>query len=308
MTERNEREGRRLLPPITMLASFVHAADSGSFSRAGTTMGLTQSAVSRQIALLEAWLGLRLFERQGRRVALTPEGRVYADAIAPALADVRRATRRAMTARADRPLAIATLPGFGMRWLAPRLPALTAAHPEIVIDFSARADSFDLDEEGFDAAFHFGADDWPGATHDLLFREETIAVVSPRLLASHPIGSARDLAGVPLLSQTARKEAWRRWFAQHDVAAPADPIGLVFDQFLMLAHAVAAGAGAALLPSFLIGPELASGALIAPLAGGTATPGAYWLVYAPARLEDRRFRSFRDWVLEEARSMAQTAR
>ena len=76
----------------------------------------------------------------------------------------------------------------------------------------------------------------------------------------------------------------------------------------MLAHAVAAGAGAALLPSFLIGPELASGALIAPLAGGTATPGAYWLVYAPARLEDRRFRSFRDWVLEEARSMAQTSR
>ncbi|WP_254605205.1 LysR substrate-binding domain-containing protein [Sphingomonas bacterium] len=204
---------------------------------------------------------------------------------------------------ADRPLNIATLPSFGMRWLAPRLPALTVAHPEIVISFAARADMFDLAEDGYDAAVHFGNDDWPGAAHDLLFRERAIPVLAPGLLATHPIRSEADFASLPLLSQAARRGAWRDWLAERGIAPPVDPVGLIFEHFLMLAQAAAAGVGAALLPSFLIEPEMAAGTLVAPLPSSTATPGAYWLVYPPDRLDDRRFQRFRDWVLAEARSM-----
>ena len=92
------------------LASFLAAARHDSFSRAGEEMGLTQSAISRQIALLEDWLQLSLFERRGRRVELSREGMVYAQAIGPALDRIRSATAAALSNRSDRELNIATLP------------------------------------------------------------------------------------------------------------------------------------------------------------------------------------------------------
>src|SRR4051812_39473128 len=116
---------RRLLPPTSTLASFVAAARHDNFSRAGEEIGLTQSAISRQIALLEDMLQLRLFRRSGRRVKLSAEGRLYLDAIKPALERIQSATAAALARRTTRELNIATLPSFGMRWLAPRLPRLT---------------------------------------------------------------------------------------------------------------------------------------------------------------------------------------
>jgi DNA-binding transcriptional LysR family regulator len=291
-------EDRRTLPPMAMLHSFAAAARHGSFSRAAVEVGLTQSAISRQIANLEEWLGVSLFDRAGRRVRLNEAGRAYADEVVPALGAIRRATARAMARPSERVIELATLPGFGMRWLAPRLPRLTEQHPDLIVNFAARSDEFDFATEPFDAAIHFGRPDWPGAVCDLLFREAAIPVVSPAL--AEGLREPRDLAKLPLLVQSNRRDAWARWFALAQVDyVPAGPLP-GFSHFLMLAQAAAAGAGAALVPSFLIEPELASGALVRPFGLALPSERAYYLAYPPAKMESSAFRQLRDWMLAEA--------
>ncbi|WP_034156950.1 LysR substrate-binding domain-containing protein [Sphingomonas sp. ERG5] len=295
----NDRS-RRLLPPMGALHSFVIAARHESFSRAADEIGLTQSAISRQIATLEDWLQVTLFTRTGRRVALSNEGRAYLDAVAPALAAIRVATSRVIARPDDNALSIATLPGFGMRWLAPRLGGLTREVPELVINVAARVHEFDLEAEGFDAMIHFGAPDWHGMEHDLLFREESIVVLAPALLADARATRPTDLLKLPLLSQAVRRGAWRQWFdaAGLDAAVPGD--GPVFEHFLMIAQAAAGGAGAALLPRFMVEPELESGALVAPFDRALEGEGAYYLVYPADRLKRPIFARFRAWIVAEA--------
>ncbi|MBB5684603.1 LysR substrate-binding domain-containing protein [Sphingobium boeckii] len=291
---------RKLLPPPMALQSLAAAIRLGSFSAAGAEVGLTQSAVSRQIALLEDWLQRPLFERTGRRVEPTAEGRAYAAAIMPALEVIRRATAQAIAHRTGREFTIATLPSFGMRWLAPRLPRLTERYPDLTVNFVARSIPFPLAAEGFDAAIHFGQPDWPDVAHDLLFREQAIPVCAPSMLAAHPVNAPRDLLDWPLLAQSSRTDAWAKWFANAGLAAPRRAPAGHFEHFLMLAQAAAAGAGAALIPSFLIGPELAAGSLVCPIDRALSGEEAYYLVYPHDRLGNPHFRYLRDRILEEA--------
>ena len=295
-------EYRKYLPPMNALTAFESAVRHGGFSRAGEEIGLTQSAVSRQIAQLEDMLQARLFDRIGRRVRLNEAGRAYADEVLPALDNIRRATARASARRAQTALRIATLPSFGMRWLAPRLPQLTARHPDLVIDFVARSQPFDFHHEDFDAAVHFGvAADWPGVAMDFLFREEAVPVCAPAWLAAHPLRTPADLLDAPLLSQTSRRDAWPRWLKAAGVDASTLRAGPAYEHFLMLAQACAAGVGLALIPSFLIQPELESGALVVPFARPLSSEQAYYLVYPAGALDAGPVAQFRDWMVEQAR-------
>ncbi|MDO7833551.1 LysR substrate-binding domain-containing protein [Sphingobium sp. HBC34] len=292
---------RKWLPPMSSLVAFEAAVRHGGFSRAGDQIGLTQSAVSRQIAGLEDWLQTPLFDRIGRRVRLNDAGRAYADDLLPALDRIRRASARASARPSQSALRVATLPSFGMRWLAPRLPQLTARHPDLVIDFAARSQPFDFGHEDFDSAVHFGVpQDWPGVAMDFLFREEAVPVCAPAWLAAHPLRAPQDLLHVPLLSQSSRRDAWPRWLRAAGVDASALPPGPAHEHFLMLAQAVAAGAGVALIPSFLIRPELEAGTLVIPFARPLSTDQAYYLVYPPDTLAGP-LAQFRDWMVEQAR-------
>jgi len=282
------------------LASFVAAARHDSFSRAGEDVGLTQSAVSRQIAVLEDWLQLTLFERKGRRVALSRDGQAYMAAISPALDSIRAATAEALSRQSNLELNIATLPSFGMRWLAPRLPALATRHPELIINFAAKSFPFDFAGEDFDAAIHFGPADWPEATHDLLFHEEAIPVCAPSRLAQHPIENAESVLSWPLLVQSSRRDAWSRWLEAAGVDQPAPPPSGSFEHFLMLAQAAAAGSGLALIPRFLIEPELANGSLVSPLEIPLRTQEAYYLVLPKGRPISKSLCNFRAWLVAEA--------
>ena len=283
------------------LTAFEAAVRHGGFSRAGEEIGLTQSAVSRQIAQLEDWLQTPLFDRIGRRVRLNEAGRAYADELLPALDSIRRASARASARPSQTALRVATLPSFGMRWLAPRLPQLTARHPDLVIDFAARSQPFDFGHEDFDAAVHFGvAADWPGVAMDFLFREEAVPVCSPAWLAAHPLREPADLLHAPLLSQISRRDAWARWLAMAGVDTNGLAQGPAYEHFLMLAQACAAGVGVALIPSFLIQPELAAGTLVIPFARPLSTEQAYYLVYPAGALGAGPLAQFRDWMVEQA--------
>lgn len=293
---------QRLLPPVSALQGFVAAVDRGSFSLAAEDVSRTQGAVSRQVALLEDLFGLPLFHRVGRAVRPTEEARDYAAAIKPALDDIRRATSRVMERSSDRELTIATLPSFGMRWLAPRLPGLTSSNPDIVINFSARSQRFDFASERFDAAVHFGEPTWPGASHDLLFSERMIAVVAPSLLEDYQVARPADLLRLPLLVLASRRDAWPKWFMAAGVDNAVPAASSVFEQFMMLAQAAVSGVGAALIPRFLIEDELRSGALLQPFQIEAPQSGSYYFVYPADRIRSDTFQRFRDWLLREARA------
>ncbi len=293
-----DQDDRRLLPSITMLQCFEAAARYGSASMAATRIGLTQSAVSRHIASLETWLGQPLFDRVGRRIVLNAQGQLYLDRIARPLGEIRAATRD-MLGQGARAINLATLPTFGMRWIAPRLPGLLMHDPELVVNIAARTDIFAFSSEAFDAAIHVGAADWPDVEHDLLFREKVIPVLSPAL--AQGIKGPADFLHVPLLAQSARRDVWQQWFAMCDVPFPVGRTVSVMGHVSMLAQAACAGAGAALLPSVLIRPELESGALVTPVDRALAQDRNYYLVYPRAKLQMPHFALLRRWLLEEAR-------
>ena len=295
----NER--RRHLPPTSALHTLVTVARIGGFSRAAQELDLTQSAVSRQIAMLEDWLGAALFDRRGRRVALNARGRAYVEAIEPALRTLRRATAALVDRPSERVVELAVLPSFGMRWLAPRLARLSERHPDLVVNFAARIDEFDFADERFDAAIHAGAANWPGGDHTLLFEEAMTPVVAPSRLVARPVREAADLLHHPLLHQAARPNAWRDWFAGHGVEAGNEArAGPSFAHFLMMAQAAAAGAGVALMPRFLVEDELRSGQLVDPLGITTPSGAAYWFVTPQGRAPTSGVRDVKAWLLEEA--------
>ncbi|MCJ2187218.1 LysR substrate-binding domain-containing protein [Novosphingobium beihaiensis] len=292
-------DDRRRLPPMAMLHCFEAAARLGSFTRAGEALRLTQSAVSRHVSNLEQWLGAALFDRNGRRVVLNDTGRQFLEDLAPALSAIRRAAGRLMDPEPEHVIELAVLPGFGMRWLAPRLPRLTQKHPDLVVNISARTDIFDFAREPFHAAIHVGGPDWPGAEHDLLFHEHVVPVVSPAVQDKYAITRPEDFLRVPLLVQSRRKDAWSRWFALTGVPAPEARSLPSLSHFLMLAQSAKADGGAALLPSFLIAPELEAGELVIPVNVPLPEDRSYWLAFPEASRKTPALMLFRDWIREE---------
>lgn len=289
---------RRLLPATGALAAFEAVVRLGSFSAAAQELSLTQSAISKQMAALEGQLGVALFERSGRGVVPTQEGEAYAAAVADALATIRAASLRAMSGKVGQTLDLAVLPTFGTRWLMPRIRSFVARHPEVTLNFATRIGRFDLESEGFDAAIHIGAQDWPGGEATFLMHETVAPVASPAFLRENPVARPDDLARLPLLHMGSRPEAWDHWFRAAGVPAPVRR-GMRFEQFSTVAQAVIAGVGVALMPLFLIASEIDSGQLIVAYDRPVRSPRSYYLVSPLSRVRLAPVAAFRQWLVAE---------
>ncbi len=304
---------RSLLPPVEALLAFESAARLGSFSRAATELSLTQSAISKQIRLLESRLGVELFKRVRQRIVLTDAGRLYRYDVERTLAQLTGATQQVMAfAGRDDVLNLAVLPTFTTHWLLPRLPGFLAAHESASFSFSVRMQRFDFAAEAFDAAIHYGHDDWPGGVAHRLFDETVIAVASPVFRDRYGIDTAQRLVDAPRLHQSTRPTAWRDWFDTMGVETDLAYRGARLDQFAMIAQAAVHGLGAALLPRLFIDSELASGALVPLFADTLHSVAGYHLVLPAERPVKPIVAAFRDWLLVQAAdepvSAAATAR
>ena len=251
---------RRRIPSLEALVAFEAAARHQSFTRAAVALSLTQSAVCKQIAALEDYLGLALFHRVKKRISLTEAGELYARQIGEDLDRLERHTGALMTHRGEgNVLELASVPTFATRWLIPRLGAFKARHPGITLNLTTRSQPFIFTDTGFDAAIHFGSPEWPGASTSALFGEEMIPVCSPQLLPPAGCASAAELARLPLLHHSGRHDAWPRWFEHAGVRDVEVSAGARFELFSMLIEAALARLGVALVPRFLAQRELAAG-------------------------------------------------
>ena len=291
------------LPPIADLLAFEAAARHASISRAAAELHRTQSAVSRQVRQLEAQLGVALFHRVRQRVVLTDAGRVYAADVRTALQQFSGAAQKVMALSGGGGLLnLAVLPTLGTRWLIPRLGDFAARCPDVTVNFAARAEPFDFAQEPFDAAIHFGAPHWAGAACEYLMHEEVVPVCSPAFRQHHGIRQVADLASVVLLQQSTRPTQWADWFEQVGAGTAHALRGPRFEQFAMIAQAAVSGLGAALLPSFLVEAEIASGALVVLFPQALTSSDAYYLVYPESRAQAPLLLAFRDWIVAQSRS------
>jgi LysR family glycine cleavage system transcriptional activator len=289
---------RRLLPSTAALAAFDSVCRLGSFSAAAVELTLTQAAISRQILTLEERLNTTLFMRGGRGVALTPQGAVYHKTIQEALGLIRSASLHAMTGSPSATLNLAILPTFGTRWLLPRIPTFVSEHPEVTLNFATRIGVFDFAREGIDAAIHIGGNDWPNAECTFLMEEIVAPVCSPAFLKDNAIVSEQDLLRMPLLQMRSRPLAWEDWFSSFGIDG-RPPANMGFEQFLGVAQACVAGLGVALMPLFLIRPELDSGQLIVASQHWVRSRSNYYLVSPEARETSKPVSVFRDWLLRQ---------
>lgn len=293
---------RRYLPPIPALMALEAVDRLGTASEAAKELSLTQGAISRALQSLEHQLGVPLLIRERQRLRLTPAGQDY-------VAEVRKALHllasASITLRANPTggsLNLAILPAFGMHWLAPRLARFTQTHPEVTLNLSTRLRPFDFATTQFDAAIHYGREDWPGVSYLKLMDEEVLAVAAPGFATPT---QATDLLAHPLLQLESRTGDWGRWLAHHGHPGIRPP-GMMFDQFATLTQGAIHGMGAALIPTFLIQRELAEGRLIPIFGPSIRALGSYFLVWPNAQPDRAPLRSLRLWLQAETTDPALT--
>lgn len=293
---------RRKIPSTAALVAFESAARHQSFTKAADELALTQSAVCRQIAGLEEFLGIELFRRSRRGVKLTEAGLAYSRKVAAQLDAVERDTLAAMGQQGAQGLELAVVPTFATQWLVPRLKEFQRLHPEVTVHLTNRTRPFLFADTSFDAAIYFGDGDWSGTEAHYLMPEEPLPVCSPELLGERTQFAAAELASLPLLQQSTRPYAWRQWFAAQGLNVPRDMSGPRYELFSILAQAAMHGMGVALIPPFLIQRELDAGLLVpAHPAALLSSDKAYRLMIPERKVESAALRAFRDWLLQAAR-------
>ncbi len=247
---------RASLPPLDLLRGFESAARHLSFTRAATELFLTQSAVSRQIQSLESFVGVPLFERRHKALALTDAGEAYYRTVAPILEQLRDATRRIRETRTGHVLTVTTTVSYASFWLVPRLTRFRREHPNIDVRITATPEVVDIDREGIDVAIRDCAINRAPAGAIYLVGEHLAAVCSPGYVrevkrAGHPLKRPEDLKHhvLLLLHDAARRWPWISWAAWLEAMGVEEftPAGtLTFDQYDQVLQAALLGQGIAL--------------------------------------------------------------
>jgi DNA-binding transcriptional LysR family regulator len=300
----------RPMEPLNHLESFVQSAEGGSFSAAARRLGLTPAAVSKNVARLEARLGVRLFQRSTRRLTLTEGGERFLAQVGGALATLQEAV--AGIAKDDgQPagtLKVSMGQAFGREHVLPMMGDFLARYPSILPDWHFDNQQVDLVGEGFDAAIGGGIELSPGVVARELSRIHVVAVASPAYLAGRTLpAQPADLAQLDALlrrsSPTGRVRSWTLQHAsgqQTTVELPRPRA--IFNDPEAVAQAALLGLGAAMLPMPFVERGLRNGELVRLLPEWHFDAGVVWLYYPSKKLLPPKTRVFVDFVLERFRS------
>ena len=262
--------------PLETLRGFEAAARTGSFSAAAEYLNVTHGAISRQIAKLEAWLGLKLFERGARGVSLTLEGQRLYLRTSEAFALIADNTDRWSEPRGAAVVRLTSIPSISGLWLMPRLHLLEngATKLRIVLDVDNR--QADLADEGIDLSIRCGRGKIPGRISVQLFEEHCFPVASPALAAKIGKGGPERLLRYPLIHDL-DASPWRAWFAANGMDYRPRPEDRRFEDYNLVLDAAAHGLGIALARPPLTVDQLASGRIVTADERTALNPVSYWM-------------------------------
>lgn len=292
----------RDLPPLDLLRTFEAAARTLSFTRAAAELSLTQSAVSRQIQQLEARLGVLLFERRHRALALTAAGGVMQRAVVDSLQRLRDATALVRAAPAVRQVALTCTPGFATLWLIPRLARFTAAHPQVDVRVSATLEVLDLERARLDLAVRFAPQ--ARAIGPALFEERVTPMCAPSVAAQ--LAGPGDLAAQTLLTIDSHEHGeaatvdWQPWLKAAGLQELRMRSTLRFTHYTDAVTAAVAGHGVVIGRLPLLRDLARDGRLVAPFGEGAPSHRAYYIETSRRGEHNPDARDFVHWMRAEA--------
>jgi LysR family glycine cleavage system transcriptional activator len=293
----------RHIPPLTSVRVFEAAARHENFTAAAAELGMTQAAVSYQIKMLEERLGVPLFRRDKRRVALSDAGRRVAPLVSGAL-DTLSDAFGALLADDEAVLKISTTQTFATEWLAPRLGLFQIERPELAVRLQTDTRLVDFARDDVDVAIRGGVGPWPGLRQHFLFRLQTTPMCSPGFQERHAISRPEQLFELPRLSPG--DYWWKLWADAIGVPEPENPRagGLRLDSQVAEGHAAMAGHGIAMLNPQMWQSDLRGGRLVQLFPLVVLEKISYWLVYPEHKRNQAKTRHFRDWLLGEVEALA----
>lgn len=291
---------RRQIPSTTALLCFEAAARTESFVQAAEAMNMTQSALSRQIKLLEEQVRQPLFDRVRQRVKLTSSGRLFWRELVPQLEKLETTVLRVRTHdHSGGSLNLGIYPTLGSRWLMPIIAHLSRQHPEITFNTITYLNNAQLDASNIDIAIVQGDPSWPGFDVQHLMDETLVVVASPDLLKK-PTSEVSALWDYPILQHETRPQSWNIWLTSLEATLETVPGGPKFSQFEMLIEATKKALGIALVPRVLVERELADGSLIKAHPHECTPKSAYYVLVPNAKHGIKRIELVRKWLVEEA--------
>ena len=297
----------RHLPQSRSLVVFEAAGRLLNFSASGRQLGMSQAAISKQVQVLEELIGLKLFVRSNRGLALTTAGRRLHQAVSIGLNHIADAVEEIRPRYQMGRITITTTIALASVWLMPRIANFRAEHPAIDLRVIATDAVLDLVGEGIDVGLRYGLGQWPGVASQKLFGIELFPVCSPTFLAGRkPIASTNDLLKATLLhvdEPNSQDADWNVWTKAVGATRVASAGGLHFNNYPLLIQAAVNGQGIALGWGHLIEDLLANGALVQCLPTRLLLKPAFFLVTVdkgPIRPE---VSTFADWIVLETRRL-----
>jgi DNA-binding transcriptional LysR family regulator len=300
-------EQRRNLPSLDLLRGFEAAARNLSFTKAAAELFVTQSAVSRQVKTIEDHLGVALFVRRHRALALTEAGHDLHRATAQALRQLSDAAAKIRERGAGRTLTVTATIGFASLWLIPRLTDFRSQRPDIDIRISANNKMLDLEREGIEVAIRYCMPKAAPEGAIKLFGEVVLPVCSPNLVTRKaPLAQPEDLRHHVLLHYERPDGitpwlSWTVWLETMQLQGLKPAGSLRFSQYDQTIQAAIDGQGIALGTSPLVRQMIKQGKLIAPLEKKFESSRAYYLVIAPDAAVRPEVKEFAGWLLRQAK-------
>lgn len=300
-------QGKRYhLPPLGFFQGFEAAARHLSFTKAAEELFITQSAISRQIKTLEDHLGVALFDRRPRALALTEKGHELYRLATDVLERLQVATDQIKAQSRTRQISLTTTTGFASLWLIPRLQRFTSRHPDIDVRISATIEILNLERSLFDLAIRYCRPETVPDGAVRLFGEEVLPVCSPSLLRnrSRPLRRPQDLARHVLLHfdyPGAEKMVmdWGTWLTALGIGDLKAAGGVHFSQYEQMIQAAISGQGVALGRQPLVNELIQSGALAAPFSEAVVGTRAYFVIESTLGAVKPHVRAFGAWILDE---------
>ena len=295
------------LPSLNGLRAFEAAARHLSFTQAASELNVTQTAISHQIRRLEEELGIRLFIRKNRALALTPKARDYLPGVRAAFNDLRLATDRLLRKDDDHVLTVSTLASLAAKWLLPRLTAFQEAHPGIDVRITTSTALVDFKSGDVDAAIRYGRGNWQGLRADWLMADDFFPVCSPALPGGkRPLKAPEDLRDHVLLHTSTNSDDWRQWLTA--AGLPSDiskQPGITFDLILMTVQAAIDGIGVAMGRTSYVQDDIAKGRLVVPFKIALPVDAGFYLVSPEGVAEPPKLSAFRQWLIASAKNGAE---
>ncbi len=288
--------GRRL-PPLNSLKCFEAAGRLLSFTGAARELNVTQAAISHQIKVIEEYLGVALFERYPRRLALTEQGKTLLPEVIEAFDRVSAAIGTLSKDHYSNMISVRLAPSFAAKWLSPRLKYFWLQYPEIDLCLYHAHAAVDFEREEIDIAVTYGKGDWPGVVADKLLSLDFFPVCSPAFLHNDkPLTSLDNLHYYTLLHD-ANYECWRDWLKLAGLGDIQSDKGTIIDDTNVLIQAAIDGQGIALGSTTFVEDHLESGRLVRPFDVILENEFSYYVVCPEPHLKNPAVLAFKEWLL-----------